>query len=245
MMLSVPVSIVMSGAAIEASANETIQDILDGGTGLPVPNSRKLLLQDLKSDRAGTAIDRYRRLALLFDREPDTGTAAWDNAKLLVSFRNSFMHFKPAWDHEKDIHEGALVGRLKTKIPIYRAYASNFQFPYGFMTYGCAKWAVESVLAFSASFTALLRVKDRFIGTHSRLLSALNVVHLLLLNAFAHETQDEVRERRRLIKQEFYVECVLRCRTTRSQSPKRPKKMTIAPKAKRFRIVCFPLHSVK
>jgi len=35
-------------------------------------------------------------------------------------------------------------------------------FPYGFMTYGCAKWAVETVLTFSIKFTKLLGVTDTF-----------------------------------------------------------------------------------
>ena len=55
------------------------------------------------------------------------------------------MHFKPAWDYE-DIHDGNLVKGQKTRIPIYRAYKDRFQFPYGFLTYGCAKWSVQSFL---------------------------------------------------------------------------------------------------
>jgi hypothetical protein len=164
MMRLVPVSVVMAGAALEAGANELIQDIIDGSI-LSASKSRKLLLQDLKEDRSGNATEKYRQLALLFDKEPDIGNKYWNDAKLLVRFRNSFMHFKPAWDYE-DIHDGALVRGLKTRIPIYRAYKDNFQFPYGFLTYDCAKWSVQSVLAFSAHFCALLGVKDRFSAAH-------------------------------------------------------------------------------
>jgi len=164
MMRLVPVSVVMAGAALEASANELIQDIIDGSI-LSASKARKLLLQDLKEGRLGNAIEKYRQLALLFDKEPDTGNTYWNDARLLAKFRNSFMHFKPAWDYE-DIHDGALVGDLKVRIPIYRAYEDNFQFPYGFLTYGCAKWSVQSVLVFSAHFCALLGVKDRFSAAH-------------------------------------------------------------------------------
>src|SRR6516164_1124825 len=109
----------MAGAALEAGANELIQDILDGSI-LSASKSRKLLLQDLKEDRSGNACEKYRRLALLFDNEPDVGNIYWNDAKLLVSFRNSFLHFKPAWDYE-DIHGGAFVRGLKRDLPSVRA----------------------------------------------------------------------------------------------------------------------------
>jgi hypothetical protein len=44
----VPVSIAMAGAALEASANEII------------------LLRDVKRDRSGNSIDKYRTLAFIF-----------------------------------------------------------------------------------------------------------------------------------------------------------------------------------
>jgi hypothetical protein len=161
MMRLVPVSVVMAGAALEASANELIQDILDGSTNLSVTKGCKLLLMDLKDERSGNATDKHRKLALLFDKEPETGKVAWQDGELLVKFRNSFMHFKPAWDDEA-IHSGALVKGLKTRMHVARAYQSSFQFPYGFMTYGCAKWAVQTVLTFSSTFTKLLGVTDKF-----------------------------------------------------------------------------------
>src|ERR1700730_10266903 len=56
MMRLVPVSVVMAAAALEANANELIQDIVDGSV-----HSRKELLKDLKDDHSGNAWDRYRR----------------------------------------------------------------------------------------------------------------------------------------------------------------------------------------
>jgi hypothetical protein len=108
MMRLVPVSVVMAAAALEANANELIQDIVDGSVHSPLPASRKELLKDLKDDHSGNAWDRYRRFALLMDKEPNTGTEPWHNARLLVKFRNEFIHFKPSWDSD-DIHNGKLV----------------------------------------------------------------------------------------------------------------------------------------
>ena len=161
MLMLVPVAVVMSGAALEANANEIIQDILDGSTSLPVTESRRQLLLDLKKDRSGNSTDKYRQLALLFEKIPTKGATCWQDAVLLAKFRNELIHFKPAWDHEP-IHDGDVVKALKSKIPPYRAYIVGFQFPFGYMTYGCARWSIQAVLAFSQEFSLLLGVSDRF-----------------------------------------------------------------------------------
>jgi hypothetical protein len=166
MLLSVPVSIVMGGAALEATANELIQDLLDGSPVFSLTRGCKCLLADLKEDRSGNAIGKFRQLALLLDKEADTGSLAWQDADLLVKFRNSFMHFKPAWDHDS-IHTGKLTEGLKSRIKVVGSWHGNFLFPYGFMTYDCAKWSVSTVLAFSHSFSLLLGVHDKFAGVHS------------------------------------------------------------------------------
>lgn len=164
MMMHVPVAVVMAAAALEANSNEIIQDILDKSTHVRLTEAHNALLNDLRNDRSGNAMGKYRKLGLLLDKTPVTDSPAWQNADLLFRFRNSFMHFKPAWDSETDIHDGTLVRGLKNRVPITPAYQSNFMFPYGFLTYGCAKWAVESARTFSAEFCGLIVVKDRFAG---------------------------------------------------------------------------------
>jgi hypothetical protein len=123
--------------------------------------SRKKLLEDLADDRQGNARDKYRRLALLMDKVPDLGTEAWNDVRLLIKFRNEFMHFRPAWE-EDSVHEGKFVTELRKKIPVVAAFQRKFMFPYGFMTYGCAKWAIRTVLTFSSEYGRLLAVEDRF-----------------------------------------------------------------------------------
>lgn len=164
----VPVSIVMAGAALEACANEIVQDILDSNKlgNQPIRNCQQKLLRDVKEDRAGNSTDKYRKLALIFDKEPVTGNAIWNDAGNLVAFRNYFMHFKPAWDHETAIHDSKLVNSLKPRISISPGYKESFMFPYGFMTYGCAKWSIETVLAFSAQYSQLIGVNNRFSTPH-------------------------------------------------------------------------------
>ena len=164
MMMHVPVAIVMAAAALEANCNEILQDILDGSARLSLAEGHRTLLRDLKGDYSGNALEKYRRLALLLDRAPAPGGLPWQNASLLVRFRNAFMHFKPAWDNETDVHDGKWIKELKPRVPISAGYQSNFMFPYGFMTYGCAKWAVESAQLFSADFSSVIGVGDRFAG---------------------------------------------------------------------------------
>ena len=156
----IPVAIIMAAAALEANANEIIQDILDGFTTLPRTGARNVLLKELKKEAAGNAMDRHRKTALLFDVEPDLGSVEWQEAKRLIAFRNLLMHFKPAWDDDK-IHHGDLVRELRSRVGTVPQY-SPFRFPYGLMTYRCTKWSVTSVLNFSARFCELLGVENRF-----------------------------------------------------------------------------------
>ena len=167
MLLWVPVSVVMAAAALEARANELIQDILDDAskysglllTGLSLTDRQKKELENIKACESGNATDKYKQLAILFNKKPEAGRLPWQNAFHLVKFRNHFMHFKPSWDDD-NIHNDDLVKWLKPKIPIVAAYKDNFLFPYGFMTYGCAKWSVETVLIFSREFAELLGLKE-------------------------------------------------------------------------------------
>jgi hypothetical protein len=170
MMRAVPVSIVMAGAALEASGNELLQDFIDRPAHFEVNQSHRKLLSDLKEDRTGNAVGKFRSMALLMSKDPDTGTEAWQDAARLVRFRNEFMHFKPAWDDDA-IHNTDFVQQLARKVPTIQAYRAegNLFFPYGFMTYGCAKWAVKTVLKFYSEFAQLLGVQDRFAGSDWKL----------------------------------------------------------------------------
>jgi|SRR6185437_1348955 len=161
LVVAVPVSVVMAAAALEANANESLQNILDGFTNHRLSPCGRTLLTDLKEDRSGNATEKYRRIALLTDKEPKTDHEHWRQAKLLLKFRNEFMHFRPTWDDE-DFHSKGFTEEMKKLVPVVDAYKGNFIFPHGFMTYGCAKWAVETVLVFSHEFGKLLDIKNGF-----------------------------------------------------------------------------------
>ncbi|MDE2517518.1 MAG: hypothetical protein KGL12_15935 [Rhodospirillales bacterium] len=165
-LMLVPVSVTMSGFSLEANVNEIIQDILDGSTDLPVTEGRKELLIDFKKDRSGNSLEKYTKVALLFDKIPDKGRSEWENAKLLVQFRNELAHFKPAWssysDGENDTNKNNINLLKNNNLTIHPAYERTPRFPEALMTYNNAKWSVNSVLKSSALFCNLLNIKNRY-----------------------------------------------------------------------------------
>jgi hypothetical protein len=161
MMVHVPVAILMSAAALEANCHELIQDILDQPAGAGVfSEGHRRLLKEVLDDQSGNSLNKYRKLGWLYDKLLGEGGPVWQNASLLFKFRNHFMHFRPAWDDDAGIHDSNLVKALKTRLPIVPAYQSSFMFPYGFMTYECAKWAIETAWDFAAEFATLIDLRD-------------------------------------------------------------------------------------
>jgi hypothetical protein len=165
MMEAVPVAIIMSGASLEASANELLEDILQGQVTLPVTPGMKQFVAELKTDRSGNSLGKFQRVAWIFDKIPDKGCPAWQDAQVLASARNSLMHFRPTFEssEQEDSSESEVVKGLKGKVAISPPSRSNpLVFPHSFMTYGCAKWAVTSVKEFNAYFSGLLGLPDKF-----------------------------------------------------------------------------------
>jgi hypothetical protein len=164
MMMHVPAAVIMSAAALEANCNEIVQDLIDRLSNNQPAGTMLAGLTKLRDDRSGYAMGKYEKLAGLLNKTAKTSSTAWLDAANLFRFRNSFMHFKPAWDHDADVHDSKLVKYLKTRLPVVAGYDTHFIFPYGFLTYECAKWAVETARGFSADFSALIGEKDRFAG---------------------------------------------------------------------------------
>jgi hypothetical protein len=168
-MAVVPVAVSMSGAALEGNSNELIQDLLDmaNRTGR-MTEATKVLLAELKEDRTGNAIDRYRSIALLQGKIPNPGDARWGEAALLVKLRNSFMHFKPNWQSVDD-EPDKLAKTVQRKFRTAKPYVNNalYMFPNACLTYECAKWSIDTVLNFSKAISERLEIPDRFASWQS------------------------------------------------------------------------------
>lgn len=86
MMQLVPVSVVMAAAALEANANELLQDVLEDKVRPGLSQGRKQLVKELRDARNRNAVDKFKQLAFLLDEYPNIGTKAWKNARLLANF---------------------------------------------------------------------------------------------------------------------------------------------------------------
>jgi hypothetical protein len=83
MLRLVPVSIVLAGAALEANANEIIQDLLDDQT---LKSDQRDALQSLKGDLSGNSVEKYKILSeIMLNNAPDAGNLVWENALCISS----------------------------------------------------------------------------------------------------------------------------------------------------------------
>jgi hypothetical protein len=165
MMMHVPVAIIMAAAALEANCHEIIQDILDQSGGTRYCQGHTALFKLILRERSGNSLNKYRKVAWLHNRKVREGAPAWQKSRLLFDLRNHFMHFRSAWDTEKAIHDGKLVKSLKTRLQVAPSFESDFLFPYGFMTYECAEWAIETAWDFAAEFSTLTGLADKLAPT--------------------------------------------------------------------------------
>jgi hypothetical protein len=164
MLLWVPVAVVMSAAALEANANEIIQDIVDDKTSLRLTKPEKEEQSAFLANRHKSLKSRYLRIGTLFNQIPRESDLYFQNALRLLKFRNAFMHFRPVFYPNSTANDLELVEELKDVVPMSSAHHSHqIQFPYSFMSYGCAKWCVQTVLAFSVEFNRLVNLKDKFV----------------------------------------------------------------------------------
>jgi DNA-binding transcriptional regulator YdaS (Cro superfamily) len=161
MLQTVPVAIMMAAAALEANASESIEDILDGRANIPVTDSQKGLLGDVRRDKSESLAEKYRRLALILGKAPDRSKVIWEDIDLLTSLRDQITHCDSTWDYVQNRY-GKFSHRILTKVPVADAYEGRFAVPYGLMTYESSKWAVETAKGFSTEFSKLTGIIDRF-----------------------------------------------------------------------------------
>lgn len=158
------IAVMMSAAAIEAAANEIIKDYLDRPSEFSLTAARIALLKQTFTERAGNPRQKFKQISLVLDRKPDTSAHVWNELSLLIALRNMLMHFKPRWDHEPSPDEFTTILARIGGANLFHAGPPPI-FPRAAMTYGCSKWAVQTVLAFTAHYAAHLGIKDRFTGT--------------------------------------------------------------------------------
>lgn len=98
-------------------------------------------------------IERLKLLALLNGKAlPDFSRNPGQNVVLLVKLRNALVHYNPEWPDEQKA-QLALGKSLKSKFPLSPFFGpSEPIFPRACMSYGCSKWAVETVRDFIVEY---------------------------------------------------------------------------------------------
>lgn len=99
----------------------------------------------------------------------DRGTLTWQDAALVVRLRNELVHYKSRWGQE--LERTKLIQALRDKghpKPPFIDGSANF-FPRECLSASCARWAVESCVAFLDGFYANLGFAGRLDPYRARL----------------------------------------------------------------------------
>ena len=159
-------AITLSVASLEAFANELFAD----GTQRFPSFSKEILDAVWVLAEQRPFMEKYD-LALTLHAAPrfDKGVPVYQNVDALVHLRNALIHFKPEWDDAQVAHK-KLSARLQYKFalnPFLPAHEPLF--PRGCMSYGCAEWAVTSVVGFLTDFQVRLKMESKIDASNSGL----------------------------------------------------------------------------
>ena len=160
-------AVVTAVCALEAGINEVYIDAAEKrerpfeGANPKVP----LLLSTVWSSVERSPILAKYQVALIHasGQEMAKGKPPYQPTESLVKLRDALVHFKPEWDNDLKAHkkiEERLFG-LFAECRYYSPREAAF-FPKRCLGYGCAQWAVATVLAFTTEFCAKMRLEPFF-----------------------------------------------------------------------------------
>lgn len=141
----VAASILSSVASLEAFVNE----VVFGSDELFGHQSTDMVRMTIELMERHPLLKKLEILTVLNGKpKPDMGKRPGQDVSALVELRNGLVHFRPEW-MEKQQRHAKLGERLRNKFGLSPFFDYNEPlFPRACMSYGCAKWAVESVRDF-------------------------------------------------------------------------------------------------
>lgn len=149
---------VMAASSLEAFINETF---LNANTYFP--KHEKALKAKWPKYEQKKVLDKFQlAMRLRAGQRMNSGTAVYQNADTLISMRNAVVHFKPEWSHEKRIQK-KIEQRIHKKFPLSSFAQGDSVFPDQCMSYGCARWCVETALAFVDAFCTQSGIENRYL----------------------------------------------------------------------------------
>lgn len=115
-------------------------------------------------EKESKILERYQKVMKLRGIEPfERGLEPYQSVDVLIKLRNALVHFKPEWHDEQKEHR-KLGERLRGEFALnpFITEGTGVLFPQRCMSYGCAKWAVDSTLAFMKEFSERMGLKFPF-----------------------------------------------------------------------------------
>ena len=165
-------SIFAAVSFLEATINELFADATEENSEFPknLNSDTKALMADMWNKRiprtAHYPILEKFDIALILAHKPtfERGKPPVKDVDLVVKLRNSLIHYEPEWISD----ETTISSKAATEKKLYRDLRGKFPtsplwigkdysfFPNKCLSYGCARWAVESSITYSDEFYAKL-----------------------------------------------------------------------------------------
>lgn len=161
---------------LEADINEFYKDAADRSYNnrlYPLPEESIKALgelwndKDSKFDMSSTLIKYQTALETAGKSKLSEGQEPYQSVKLLISLRNSLIHYKTetlkssAFDPDsKHYFEKRLTRKFEQNL--FYKYSGNPYFPNKCLGYGCAKWALASVINFAEEFYGEIGIRPSF-----------------------------------------------------------------------------------
>lgn len=161
-------AVILSVAALEATANEFFLEAVDGNTTAMqrIGERNRRMLATMWDEIDEHSILHKYEIALAVCEAPQfkRGEAPYQPAAALIELRNALVHFKPEWDSELDRHsklQRRLAGKFEKCGLAAMAKGSMVWFPHECLGAGCARWSVNVTKEFIADFCRRLEIPPR------------------------------------------------------------------------------------
>ena len=164
-------SVIAAFSFVEACINELIYTGLranDVEARLDLPHAAALdIIQDytfVNFEHMGT-LDKYKLMLAIADEDQfNTHGEMYENMSLVNTLRNALIHHTPQFDvpsadNTEQYMGDKLDGKFETSPFVSE---SALFFPYQCMSFGCAKWAIESCLSFTETFYSRVDVSKPY-----------------------------------------------------------------------------------
>lgn len=163
-------SVIASFSFVDACINELIHKGItteDGGPRVNLEHGAALdIIQNhtyVNLDMMGT-LDKYELMLAIADQEQfNTHGQMYENITLVNNLRTALIHHKPQFDTiSADNIEQFMGDKLHSKFETNPFVSGGLFFPYQCMSFGCAKWAIESCLNFTEDFYSRVDVNKPY-----------------------------------------------------------------------------------